>query len=181
VNQQRSHGKNRWMAGAIVLVAIAMFGLGFALAPFYDLFCEITGLNGKVRAEAVDEVSYAVDSSREITIEFITALNEKMPLDFEVERPKMKIHPGEYYTVRFYGENTTDHELVGRAIPSITPGTATQYLKKTECFCFSEQKFEPHQRREMPVRFVIDPDLPKDITELTLAYTFFDITDSRRD
>ncbi|QXP88348.1 cytochrome c oxidase assembly protein [Methylococcus capsulatus] len=175
---KRKHGRLVW---GIVFVALAMFGFGFALAPFYSLFCEITGLNGKVRTEAVDEVAYDVDVSREITIEFVTELNERMPLAFSVETSKMKIHPGQYYTVKFYGENLTDRPMLGRAIPSITPGTATAYLKKTECFCFSEQRFEPHQRREMPVRFVIDPGLPKDIKEMALSYTFFDISDTQKD
>lgn len=153
-----------------------MFGLGFALVPFYNVFCEWTGLNGKVKTEASVETKYVVDTSREITLEFVTTLNQDMPLLFEAETAKLHIHPGQYYTVLFYGENTTDKKLIGRAIPSIAPGWATPYLKKTECFCFSEQDFEPHTRRAMPVRFVIDPALPKEVKDITLSYTFFDIT-----
>ena len=161
----------------MTLVAAGMFGFGFALVPLYNVFCEITGLNGKVGTEAAAEHEYPVDESREITLEFVTAINQNMPLGFRAERSKLKIHPGKYYTVKFFGENLTDKRLVGRAIPSIAPGWATQYLKKTECFCFSEQTFEPHERREMPVRFVIDPALPRHAVEMTLSYTFFDITD----
>lgn len=163
----------------ITLVVIAMFGFGFALVPFYNVFCEWTGLNGKVKTEAVAETGYKVDESRELTIEFVTTLNQGMPLSFRAETAKLKIHPGQYYTVKFYGENLTDHKMIGRAIPSIAPGWATQYLKKTECFCFSEQEFEPHKMREMPVRFVIDPALPEHVRDITLSYTFFDITDKK--
>lgn len=169
------------MLWPVVLVVIAMFGFGFALVPLYNVFCELTGLNGKVKTEAVAEAGYRVDESREVTIEFVTTLNQDMPLAFRAERPKMKIHPGQYYTVRFYGENLTDRKMLGRAIPSIAPGWATQYLKKTQCFCFSEQEFEPHKPREMPVRFVIDPALPEGVKDMTLSYTFFDITDQKPD
>lgn len=163
-----------------VIVAIAMFGFGFALVPFYNAFCEWTGLNGKVKGEATATGEYQVDSSREITVEFLTSLNGSMPLEFRAETSKLKVHPGQYYTVKFYGENSTDKPLTGRAIPSIAPGLYAEYLKKAECFCFSEQAFEPHRLREMPVRFVIDPALPPEIKELTLSYTFFDITDKKQ-
>lgn len=160
----------------IVLIVIGMFGFGFAMVPFYNVFCEWTGLNGKVKGEAVAIEAYQVDPSREITVEFVTSLNEGMPLAFRAETSKLKVHPGQYYTVKFYGENLTGKKLVGRAVPSIAPGLFAGHLKKAECFCFSEQEFEPHQVREMPVRFVVDPALPADVKDMTLSYTFFDIT-----
>lgn len=165
----------------LVLVVLAMFGFGFGLVPFYDVFCELTGLNGKVKTEPQAEAGFKVDKSRELTIEFVTTLNQDMPLAFRAEKTKLRIHPGQYYTVKFFGENLTDRKMIGRAIPSIAPGWATQYLKKTECFCFSEQEFEPHKLREMPVRFVIDPALPESVKDLTLSYTFFDVTDKKPD
>lgn len=88
----------------------------------------------------------------------------------------MKVHPGEYQTIRFYGSNVSENVIVGRAIPSVAPGWAAQFLKKTQCFCFDEQTFEPQQTKEMLVRFVVDPALPETVTDLTLSYTFFDIT-----
>ena len=163
----------------MALVVAVMFAFGFALVPLYDVFCELTGLNGKVKTEAAVETAMVPDLGREVTVEFVTTLNQDMPLAFRAEQAKLKVHPGQYYTVKFYGENLTNRKLVGRAIPSIAPGWATQYLKKTECFCFSEQEFEPHKLREMPVRFVIDPALPETVKDLTLSYTFFDITDQR--
>ena len=173
----KSHGRLIW---PIVVVAVGMFGFGFALVPLYNVFCEITGLNGKVKTDAVPESAYSVNEARELTIEFVTSLNQNMPLAFRAEKAKMKVRPGQYYTVKFHAENLTDHKLVGRAIPSIAPGWATQYLKKAECFCFSEQQFEPHTPRELPVRFVIDPSLPETVKDITLSYTFFDITDKKQ-
>ena len=163
----------------IALVAIGMFGFGFAMVPFYNVFCELTGLNGKVKGEATATGDYEPDAAREITLEFITSLNAGMPLAFRAERNKMKIHPGQYYTVNFFAENLSDEPLTGQAIPSIAPGLFAEYLKKAECFCFSAQKFEPHQERVMPVRFVVDPALPREVRDMTLSYTFFDITEHK--
>ncbi len=168
--------KNTQLIRKLVFIVFAMFGFGYALVPLYDVFCDITGLNGKTGAEAVAEVQYEIEADREITLEFITSLNESTPMVFNAETKKMKIHPGQYYTVNFYAENLTNKEMVARAIPSITPGPAASYLKKTECFCFSEQTFEPKQGKTMPVRFVVDPGLPVKYKTITLAYTFFDNT-----
>ncbi|MFZ2450161.1 MAG: cytochrome c oxidase assembly protein [Methylobacter sp.] len=168
--------KNIKLLRTLLLVAVAMFGFGFALVPLYDVLCEITGLNGKVEGSAVKEVVYTVDKDREITVEFMTSLNESAPMVFRSEMKKIKVHPGEYYTVNFYAENLTDKIMVAQAIPSISPGLAAEYFKKTECFCFTEQTFKPREGRTMPVRFVVNPDLPKQYKTITLAYTFFDNT-----
>lgn len=174
--KSRSNARIIW---PVAILVIAMFGLGFALVPLYDVFCELTGLNGKVKREAQSEVAFKVDESRWVTVEFVTTVNGAMPLSFRAEKTKIKLHPGQYQTVKFYGTNESGKTLKGRAIPSIAPGWATQFLKKTECFCFSEQTFEPHVEREMPVRFVIDPALPETVADLSLSYTFFDITDQK--
>jgi len=159
----------------MVLAAVAMFAFGFAIAPFYDAICDYVGIGGRVK-EASKEQVYQADT-REITVEFVTAVNGQMPLEFRAETTKLKVHPGQYYTVNFYAENTSEQKLVGRAIPSISPAWASGHFKKTECFCFSEQTFEPHKGRQMPVRFTVDPSVQADITEMALAYTFFDITE----
>lgn len=172
-DKNQSNARLMW---TFLLVPVAMFGFGFALVPFYNVFCEWTGLNGKVKTEATADAGYAVDETREITLEFVTTLNQNMPLRFRAETARMQVHPGKYYTVNFFAENLTDHTLVGQAIPSIAPGEAAEYLKKTQCFCFSEQTFEPHKERTMPVRFVIDPAVSKSVKDMSLAYTFFDIT-----
>ncbi|MFW5443011.1 MAG: cytochrome c oxidase assembly protein [Methylococcaceae bacterium] len=171
--------QNTRLVRKLVFIVIGMFGFGYALVPIYDVFCDITGLNGKTDTEAVAGEKYEIDLTREITIEFITSLNKSAPMVFSTETKKMKIHPGQYYTVNFYAENKTDKQMVARAIPSVTPGQAAEYLKKTECFCFSEQTFEPKEGKTMPVRFVIDPELPSRYKTITLAYTFFDNTEKR--
>lgn len=160
----------------MVLAATLMFGFGFAIAPFYDAMCEYFGVGGKVK-EASREQAYPVEASREITVDFIGNVNGVMPLEFRAETAKMRIHPGQYYTVNFYAENTSERKMIGRAIPSITPVWAASHFKKVQCFCFTEQEFEPHKGRLMPVRFVIDPAVQADIKEMSLAYTFFDITE----
>jgi len=179
VNAVDRNRANMRLVRRIAFVAIGMFGFGFAMVPFYNVFCEWTGLNGKVKGEATASGDYRVDQQREITLEFITSLNEGMPLAFRAETSKVKIHPGQYYTVNFYAENLTDEKLIGQAIPSVAPGLFAEYLKKAECFCFSEQAFEPHKERTMPVRFVIDPKIPEEVKDMTLSYTFFDITARR--
>jgi len=169
--------KNAKLVRKLVFIVVAMFGFGYALVPIYDVFCDITGINGKTDNEAIADVKYEIDKNREITIEFITSLNESAPMVFRTETKKMKVHPGQYYTVNFYAENLTDKAMVARAIPSVTPGLAAEYLKKIECFCFSEQTFEPNEGKTMPVRFVINPELPEKYKTITLAYTFFDNTE----
>ena len=107
----------------------------------------------------------------------MTAINQSAPMVFRAEINKLKIHPGEYHTVNFYAENLTDNTMIAQAIPSISPGLAADYFKKTQCFCFTEQVFKPHEGRMMPVRFVVDPKLPVQYKTITLAYTFFDNTE----
>jgi cytochrome c oxidase assembly protein subunit 11 len=169
--------KNAKLVRTLLLVAVAMFGFGFALVPLYDVLCKVTGLNGKIDSTAAKETGYQVDQSRELTVEFVTALNESAPMEFRAETPKLKIHPGQYYTVNFYAQNKTDKPMVAQAIPSISPGLAAEYFKKTECFCFTEQKFKPREGKTMPVRFVVDPKISPEHKTITLAYTFFDNTE----
>jgi cytochrome c oxidase assembly protein subunit 11 len=170
---QKANARLVWR---IALIALLMFGLGFAIAPYYDAVCDYFGISGRVK-EASAEQAFQVNASRDITLEFVSVVNGDMPLSFRAETGKLKIHPGQYYTVNFYAENTSDKKLVGRAIPSISPAWVSSYLKKAECFCFSEQEFEPHKERKMPVRFVVDPAVRADTQEMTLSYTFFDITE----
>lgn len=159
----------------MLLVVVGMFGFGFAMVPFYNVFCSITGLNGKTASaptQAID--AYQPDADRTITVEFIANLNQNMPWEFRSELPKMRVHPGQPYTVRFYAQNQTGQDMVGHAVPSVAPGQAAKYFHKTECFCFSEQKFKADEGRWMPVRFIVDPALAENVEVVTLSYTFFD-------
>lgn len=177
MTEESTQQKNSRLVRRLLIVVLAMFGFGYALVPLYDVFCDITGINGKTDGVAVKETAYQVDKSRQITVEFTTSLNESAPMLFKSEMKKLKVTPGEYYTVNFYAENLTDKDMVARAIPSITPGPAAEYFKKTECFCFSEQTFKAKEGKTMPVRFVVDPELPDRYKTITLAYTFFDNTE----
>lgn len=168
--------KNRKLVRTLFLVSVAMFGFGYALVPLYDVLCEVTGINGKVDSIAAKESEYMVDNDRNLTVEFMTALNESAPMVFRAETKKLTVHPGAYHTVNFYAENKTDKMMVAQAIPSISPGPAAEYFEKTECFCFTEQKFNPKEGRTMPVRFVVKPGIPEKYKTITLAYTFFDKT-----
>lgn len=173
-----SKNSNQRLVGRSVLVAVAMFGFGFALVPLYDVICEVTGLNGKTgELTAAQASAYQVDESREITVEFTGSLNEYMPWEFRPVASSMKVHPGGIYEAEFIARNKTDRDMVGQATPSVAPGAASKYFSKTECFCFTNQPLKAGEEKRMPLRFVVDPGLPKYVSRLTLAYTFFDVTD----
>jgi len=170
--------KNSKLVRKLVLVAVAMFGFGYALVPLYDVLCDITGQNAKLQASAESENTFVVDESREVTVEFLTSINESTPLEFRAETHSMKVHPGQYYTVNFYARNTLAGTIKVMAIPSITPGLAEEFFKKVQCFCFQQQSFAAHEEKTMPVRFVVKPDLPERYKTITLSYTFFDRTNN---
>ena len=179
MNGQEQDRANRRLGLWMLAVAVGMFGFGFALAPLYDVFCQVTGLNGKTggRVEAAS-LNYTVDPDRSVTLEFVTNVNMDDSWTFEPKVAKLRIHPGEAYDTVFIAENPSNRRRTVQAVPSVTPGTAARHLHKTECFCFTRQVFEPHERREMPVRFVVDPELPEDLATFSLAYTLFDIDQS---
>ncbi len=168
--------KNTKLATKLVLIAILMFGFGYALVPLYDVLCDITGQNKKLEEATAGEAEFVVDESREVNVEFITSINESTPLAFRAERHAIKVHPGQFYTVNFYAKNNLASELKAQAIPSISPGLAEEFFKKTQCFCFEMQTFAPHEEKTMPVRFVVNPKLPDRYKTITLSYTFFEKT-----
>ena len=170
---------NRRTLQRLLLIAVAMFGFGFAMVPIYDVFCSITGLNGKTsdKAVAATAVQGEVDKTRTITVEFVANINESAPWEFAPKIAKMEVHPGEFYRTSFIAQNLTGAKLVGQAIPSVTPGPAAGHFQKIECFCFSRQEFQPHESKDMPVLFRLDPSTPTDISTVTLSYTFFKVED----
>ena len=176
VTQRKRHQLWR-LAG----VATAMFGFGFALVPMYRVVCQLVNLNGKdaalVKASAVHEQP---DLSREVTVQFTTQVNGGRDWGFRPETPSIKVHPGELYTVNFTARNPDDQELVAQAVPSVTPWDAARYLKKTECFCFRQQPFKAGEEKSMPVRFMLERELPADVDTVTVSYTFFDVTAQAR-
>lgn len=164
---------NNSLIRRLVVMAVAMFGFGFLLVPLYDVFCDITGIGGKIDTTAAVVEAQTPDINRIVTIEFVTTLNQQAPWDFRPNVATMEVHPGEFYDTTFFARNLTDRELVGRAVPSVAPGEAAKYLKKTECFCFNAQEFQPGEAKDMPVRFVVNTDIPAHVDRITLSYTFF--------
>lgn len=161
----------------LLLLTVAMFGFGFALVPLYDVFCDFTGLNGKTGGR-VEISSQVVDKSRLVTVQFVASLNENMPWEFTPVINEIQVHPGESTKIEYLARNKTDYEIIGQAVPSVAPGIAADYFKKTECFCFTEQKLAANEEKLMPVIFTVDSDLPEHIKELTLSYTFFNKSSS---
>lgn len=161
----------------LLLVVIGMFGFGFAMVPLYDIVCEVTGLNGKTAGQYVSDGAESVDEDRLVTIQFLANNNSDMPWEFRPGVRSMKVHPGKLSNADFYVKNATGKTMVAQAVPSVSPARAAEYLHKTECFCFEQQQLANGEDLDMPLRFIIDSDLPKDVTTLTLSYTLYDITD----
>lgn len=164
---------HRRLAGRLLLVVCLMFGFGYALVPLYQVFCEITGLNGKTGRIDAAAVRAEVDRDRWVTVEFVASVNTGLPWRLEPLVKRVRVHPGELTEVEFYAENLSSRPRVGQAVPSVAPGEASKYFYKTECFCFTSQELAGGEGRRMPVRFVVDAALPEHIRSLTLSYTFF--------
>lgn len=161
----------------LLLVVFAMFGFGFALVPLYDVFCDITGLNGKTNDVAVTYADDGIDTSRVVKVQFITRMAKGIPWKFEPVINEISVHPGEMKFVNFYAKNQSQQDIVGQAVPSVSPGLAAGYFQKIECFCFTQQPLKSGEEVEMGLQFYVDIDLPKDINTLTLSYTLYDISE----
>lgn len=169
---------NKRVVTRLAIFAAGMFGFGYLLVPIYNVFCDVTGLNGKTgEISAAQAEALHVAEDRLITVTFDTNINGGLPWRFRAREQKVTVHPGEVNEVLFYAQNLTDQEITGQAVPSVAPAKASIYFNKTECFCFTQQTLAPNEVRDMPVRFVVDPDLPEGITTLTLSYTFFQAPD----
>lgn len=154
-----------------------MFGFCYMLVPLYELVCKKEGINGKAANSATKiDPHMQVDYSRTIQVTFLTTLHGALKFKFIPLQRHITIHPGERKLIYFFAENQTGQEITVQAVPSITPSDAAKYLKKTECFCFTQQYFFKKEKADMPVYFFIEPDVPKDIKEVTLGYTLFDAT-----
>jgi cytochrome c oxidase assembly protein subunit 11 len=171
--------KQRKLLLFLSAIVLGMFGFGFALVPIYNSLCKALGINGKTSMIAVnyDPKTAKIAYDREVLVQFIATNNSGVPWAFYPKVQKIKVHPGEIAKLSFYAENKTDHRMVVQAVPSVTPGIAAKYLKKTECFCFTQQTLNGHEAMDMPLLFHLDTDLPEDVHTMTLAYTLFDVTD----
>lgn len=164
---------NAVMLRKLLIFSVIMFAFGYALVPFYEKFCDITGINNLLRPDAkVKEVE--VDETRWVTIG-LDANTRGLPWNFKSLQSSVRIHPGEPVTVMYEITNNSDRELIGQAIPSYSPRNLDKYLKKFECFCFTKQVLKPNETRQMPVQFVIEPGLPAELQTVTISYTFFEL------
>ena len=153
-----------------------MFGFGYLMVPIYDVFCDLTGLNGKTGSiSSIQAQAFEVDEQRQVKVEFIATINQQAEWEFGPEVSSMMVNPGKSYKTTYIATNQLAKDMVGQAIPSVAPSKAANYFKKTECFCFTQQKFAANELKQMPLTFVVDPDLPDDINTVTLSYTFFDV------
>ncbi|MGI4849527.1 MAG: cytochrome c oxidase assembly protein [Janthinobacterium lividum] len=166
---------NKQLLGKLLVIAVMMFGFGYALIPVYRLICEVTGVNLLTPKDGTVEplANTQVDKSRTITVEFDA--NAHGPWRFRPVISSMQVHPGEMATVLYEVVNTQPRKVEAQAIPSYAPAEAMQHFKKIECFCFTQQTLLPNQARQMPVVFYIDAALPKDVKVITLSYTFFEV------
>jgi len=167
-----SHANQQTLVKLLV-VAVAMFGFGYALAPFYRAICDALGLNSVVKADTVANTQ--VDTGRLLTVEFDTNLRSNLPWTFAPVEKSVRVHPGALTQVMFEIRNRSDRPVTGQAIPSFGPQLAARYFKKLDCFCFTQQTLAPGEVKRMPVVFVIERELPQDVNTVTLSYTFFEV------
>jgi len=173
--QKDIQAANKRVVKKSVLIVVAMFGFGYFLLPMlYSLICDSFGLNGQTEQVTTAQASKVeVDKSRVIRVTFNSITNSKLPWSFKPEVKQLELHPGELKKVNYVAKNLSGSDIVGQAIYSVSPVEAARYFKKTECFCFKQQLLKSGESKEMPVLFLLEPDLPKNIQEVTLSYTFF--------
>lgn len=168
--QDQSIRRTGWRLGAVTL---GMFVFGYALVPLYDVICEVTGLNGKTgRAEAT-VARGPVDTGRWVTVQFMGNTTSGLPWEFRPLQKTMRVHPGEVAVAHYEARNIASETIVGQAVPSVAPSKAASHFKKIECFCFTQQKLAAGESRRMPVQFIVDPALDRDVGTVTLSYAFF--------
>ncbi|HJV68507.1 cytochrome c oxidase assembly protein [Ideonella sp.] len=171
---------NRRLAMQLALVAVFFTAFGFALVPIYDVFCRLTGLNGRTNTSALAPApNTQVDASRWVKVEFLSHSMPGVALDLKPEAFSLQVHPGSLVHTSYVVRNEAGRVFVGQAVPSITPATAAAHFRKVECFCFSQQTLQPGEVRTMPVVFVVDNTLHEDIRTITLSYTFFEAPKAR--
>lgn len=157
----------------LVVVTLGMFGFGFAMVPFYYKICEVTGLNAG--DEQVLVKNSQIDATRWVNIEFDANTNQNLSWQFRPMHPSLNVHPGQLVQMEYEVVNNSKQTIVGQAVPSYGPARAGQYFKKIECFCFRPQTLAAGERRRMPVMFVLDPSIEKELHTVTLSYTFFNL------
>jgi cytochrome c oxidase assembly protein subunit 11 len=167
--------QNRTLLWKLLAFAAGAFAFGFALVPLYNVLCSVTGYGDQTKLQKkVVVASEHPDLNRTVTVEFLTSVASAGEWEFRPVVRTVQVHPGQLFTAEFFAHNLTGRNQVAQAVPNIAPSEVAAYFHKTECFCFSPQKFTSGEQRQMPVRFIIDPALPEHIELITLAYTFYD-------
>ena len=172
--------ENVRMLGKLAVITVGMFGFGYAMVPLYKAICEFTGVNILAIGErdvpgnsSGVAANTQVDLSRTITVEFDA--NSRGPWSFKPQKSSVQVHPGELTTVIYEFQNTQNRRMSAQAIPSYAPRQASAHFNKIECFCFNQYTLEPGEKKQWPVVFVVDGKLSKDVTTITLSYTFFEV------
>jgi len=164
-------------AKKLIFICFSMFLFSFALIPLYNVICDVTGLNGNTSnlKEKVDSYTESV-SSKKLNIQFISHQPNNKKLTFKPSEFEMEVSPGKIYSTMYLATNNTNSNIVGQAVPSVSPNEASKYLKKIECFCFETQTLFPNEETNMNLSFYIDSDIPITIQRLTLSYTLFNVS-----
>jgi len=161
----------------LLVVVGAMFAFVFVvMVPLYNTLCQALGLNGKYSGKQYEVAQAAVDKTREIQVHFVANNAEGMPWEFGPVANSITVHPGAVNNIEYHAKNVTGNDMVAQAVPSFVPARAAQYFHKTECFCFRRQPLKAGEEAKLPMQFIVDQDLPADITTITLSYTIFDVT-----
>ncbi|KAA3625034.1 MAG: cytochrome c oxidase assembly protein [Proteobacteria bacterium] len=169
-NVERRNRRTTLWLGAIV---VGMFGFGYAMIPLYNVFCEITGINGKgIQISTAGDLGDRIDRERTVTVEFTGSVMGGLPWEMEPAE-KVEVHPGETVRITYSARNLAGREVVGQAVPSVSPPRATRHFIKTECFCFTNQALAAGEHRDMPLIFRVDPELPRTVKTITLSYAFY--------
>jgi cytochrome c oxidase assembly protein subunit 11 len=180
---------NRSLVVKLLGLVAASFAFGFALVPLYDVLCEATGFNGKTRQGQLGVGGIAspaaapsrIDRSRIVTVEFTGTVMPGLPWEMRPVTPSLDLHPGELHQATFLVRNTSDKTIVGQAVPSVSPGQAAQHFEKLDCFCFSQQTLAPGETKELPLTFIVKPEIDEQIRTVTLSYAFFNVDGQKTD
>lgn len=165
---------NRSLAGRLVLFAAGSFAFGFALVPLYDVLCSVWEVGNRWSGQKATAVAERPQEDRVVTVEFITSVPDNGTWRFAPKLAAMQVHPGKLYSADFTAANLSGHDTVAQAVPSVAPSVAMRHFQKTECFCFTPQPFRKGEERTLPVRFVVDRDLPADVDRVTLSYAMYE-------
>jgi cytochrome c oxidase assembly protein subunit 11 len=174
---------NRTLVLKLLAIVAAAFAFGFALVPLYDVLCAATGFNGKTSQGKLGVGGIAgpaatpsrIDTTRVVTVEFTGTVMPGLPWEMRPLTASLDLHPGELHQARFLVHNSSDKAIVGQAVPSVSPGQAAQHFEKLDCFCFSQQTLAPGETRELPLTFIVKPEIDESIRTVTLSYAFFNV------